>query len=152
MTLASADCDILKALRTAKINRLNLTFTKDQLLDVEHDTDHLDEYLDDTPHDMILNQDMNKDDDHGSLKSVIFEGDKQLQSKGRALMKKYSKRLSKSLNKEAARIQLFQLTLKEGEPGKQWLDATVNKQPARQQTSTKQKALDEFITEALTMV
>ena len=151
MTLASADSDILKALRSAKINRLNLTFTKDQLLDVEHDTDHLDEYLDDTPHDMILNQDMNMDVDHGSLKSVNFEGDKQLQSKGRALMKKYSKCLSKSLNKEAARIKPFQLTLKEGEPGTQWLDATVNKQPARQQTSMKQKALDEFITEALTM-
>ena len=149
MTLASTDSAILNALRTATINRLNITFTKDQLLDVEYDTDHLDEYLDDTPHDRILNKEL--DVDHGQLESIQVEGHDVFRPKAKALMKKYAKRLSKTLNKEAARIKPFELTLKEGETGKQWLDATVNRQPARQQTSSKQKALDDFIKEALEM-
>ena len=85
MTLASTDSVILNALRTATMNRLNMTFTKDQLLDVEYDIDHLDEDLDDTPHDRILNQEL--DVDHGSLKSIKVEDHNEFRSKAKALMK-----------------------------------------------------------------
>ena len=66
-----------------------MTFTKDQLLDVESDTVHLDEFLDGTPHDKILNQ--NKEDDDKGIELVKFQGEENPQRKSRRLMQKICK-------------------------------------------------------------
>ena len=146
-TLASVDSCIIDGLRTAKIERLNLTLSKEELLDVEDDTDHLEEYLDNNPHDKLFNHE--KTEIGSEIESVEIKGEQKLQRRLRRLMSKYAHRLSKSLTKEPARLEAFKLELKEGGKGQEWLDATTNKQSARPQTLTKRKAIEEFIKEAL---
>ena len=148
-TIAMMERLELASMRNVGINCLNPIFSKDDFIDMEDDTDHLDEYLEDSPHDRILNQE--KPSMKQGFDSVQFYGTESFQIKTKTLMKKYKGRLQEELSPNAALVEAFVLELKNDVKGKEWLDATVNKQASRPQTAVKEAAIREFVKKALEM-
>ena len=117
---------------------------RDDLLDKEDDTDYLDEYFDESPHDRLVN---NKELPIESEKDkAILEGTEEFVQKYKELLAEYETRLRTSLGTEPARIEPFVLELKEGS---NWYTSPKHQLAPRPLTLAKEMAMDTFVEKAL---
>ena len=117
---------------------------RDDLLDREDDTDYLDEFFDESPHDRLVN---NKElPIESEIDKVILEGTDEFLEEYKALIAEFETRFRKSLGTEAARIEPFRLELKEGS---NWYSSPKHQLAPRPLTLAKGIAMDTFVDKAL---
>ena len=95
----------LHDLYNVKLNKLNLTFHKEDLLDMEEDDDPLDDFLEDTPLDRLIQA---AETSQPGVHSIEFSGKEQFKLLAKNLMLKYKDTLSADLRTDPARIEAFE--------------------------------------------
>ena len=116
---------------------------RDALLDAEDDTDYLDDYLAESPHDMLMNNDTIVEP---GLDQMVIQGTETFKTDYSALMTKFITRFKANLGPEAAYVEPFHLELKEDST---WFSSAKHQLAPRQVTRAKESAIDKFIDKAL---
>jgi hypothetical protein len=124
---------------------VNSIYSKEDLLDVEDDSDNIDIFIGETPHDRLCSSTQQLNDIE-SIKAIKIEGNETFLSKANLLVTKYADRFKSSLTSEAARLKPFDLEL---EPGSSWYTNKQSKLPNRLQSKNKREATREFVKNAL---
>ena len=87
-------------------NRLNHIYSKADVLDIEEDTDYLDDYLQETPHDRLFKEkkDLIETLSTNPLEMVQLHGTPEFQAAAKVFMQRHVNRLSTELGKEPCRV------------------------------------------------
>ena len=116
---------------------------RDALLDQEDDTDYLDDYLDESPHDLLLNND--KVVEQG-LDKMTIQGTEEFKTDYSELMTEFITRFKSNLTPIAAYLEPFRLELTKDST---WFSSAKHQLAPRQVTRAKESAIDSFIEKAL---
>ena len=125
--------------------QVNSLHSKDEFLDIEDDTDNIDDFVRETPYDKLCSP-TNLSLDSELLRAIRIEGTDEFLTKANHLVEQNASRFRSSLTSEAARLKSFELELK---PDSNWFTNRQNKLPTRLQSSNKRNATREFIKNAL---
>ena len=98
-------------------HRINTIFNKEDFLDIEDDSDNIDIFITETPHDKLCSRDSYQNMDSQILESIKIEGTQEFLSKAKLLVEKHKNRFKIMLTPEAARLKPFELDLN---PGSNW--------------------------------
>jgi hypothetical protein len=130
---------------TVPCHFLNAIYSKEEFLDIEDDIDNIEFFEDgDSPHDKLCSEAASNDD--LNLEDVKVEGSAQFLDKAKSLLRRHTKRFSKVLTNEAARLKPFDLDLN---PSSTWYQNKQNKLPSRRQSRNKQLATSKFVENAI---
>ena len=124
---------------------VNSLHNKDEFLDIEDDSDNIDEFIKETPYDKLCSPSVTISD-FELLKNIKIEGNETFLLKANHLIEKYSSRFRSTLTSEAARLKAFELEL---QPESNWFTNRQNKLPTRLQSLNKRNATREFVKNAL---
>ena len=141
------------------VNDTNV-YDKSHFLDHEDDTDNIDDFIAETPHDIMFtkaiyeeNEDLFMNNDNvefnarEKIKNIIDSvKDEEMSNHLRKWMYKYTNVFNDELNEKAASVEPFKLELK---PDANWEEAASNRAPPRWQMLAKQKEVHRFIKLAL---
>jgi hypothetical protein len=127
------------------IEYLNTIHSKDEFLDIEDDSDNIDEFIEETPYDKLCSPSVTISDNE-LLRAIKIEGTDEFLLKANLLIEKYTSRFRSSLTSEAARLKAFELEL---QSESNWYTSKNNKLPTRLQSLNKRNATREFVKNAL---
>ena len=116
---------------------------RDVLLDQEDDTDHLDEYLDESPHDMLLNNEIIVEQ---GLDKMTIQGTDEFRENYATFVQEFESRFRSSLGPIAAYLEPFRLELTDKST---WFSSAKHQLAPRQMSRAKEIALDNFVQKAL---
>jgi hypothetical protein len=136
--------DLMSTLIKAS-QHVNSIYSKEEFLDVEDDSDNIDIFIGETPHDRLCSTTTPLNDIE-AIKAIKIEGNETFLSKANLLVTNYADRFKSSLTSEAARLKPFDLEL---EPGSSWYTNKQSKLPNRLQSKNKREATREFVKNAL---
>ena len=134
---------LMEKLRSDARNVLMPIVHSSALLDTEDDTDYLDDYLEESPHDMLMNNDTIVEP---GLDQMIIQGTDKFKTDYLALRTKFLSRFKANLGPEAAYVEPFHLELKEDST---WFSSAKHQLAPRQMTRAKESAIDKFVEKAL---
>ena len=135
--------DLVRTLLTRQ--HVNSLYSKDEFLDIEDDTDNIDDFVRETPYDKLCSP-TNPSLDSELLRAIKIEGTYEFLTKVNLLIEQNASRFRSSLTSEAARLKSFELEL---QPNSNWFTNRQNKLPTRLQSPNKRNATREFIKNAL---
>ena len=141
---------LLSPLASAILQRshlMTLRIPKEQLLDIEDDSDNIDSFIDETPIDRLCVTKVSEDlSDEGLFSKMKVEGSPHFLDKYKKFVSKYNTSFRTNLTSEAAKLDAFELEL---ETNSDWQTSQANRQRPRPQSKSKLDATDLFIANAL---
>ena len=112
---------------------VNSLHSKEEFLDIEDDSDNIDEFIQETPYDKLCSPSTTISDSE-LLRAIKVEGTETFLQKANHLIEKNASRFRSSLTSEAARLKAFDLEL---QPESNWFTNRQNKLPTRLQSLNK---------------
>ena len=147
-------------MKEGNVHNDNNVYDKSHFLDHEDDTDNIDEFIAETPHDILftksiyeteenlfMNNENSEVNARTKIKNIIDSvNDEEMKNHLNKWMYKYTNVFNDELNEKAASVEPFKLELK---PDSNWEEAASNRAPPRWQMLAKQKEVHRFVKLAL---
>jgi hypothetical protein len=124
---------------------VNILHSKDEFLDIEDDSDNIDDFVRETPYDKLCSPTISVSESE-LLRAIKIEGTSEFLSKANHLVNENASRFRSSLTSEAANLKSFELELQQDS---NWFTNRQNKLPTRLQSVNKRNATREFVKNAL---
>jgi len=140
----------------------SLLISKHDLLDIEDETDNIDEFTNETPYDILMTKAMNNDLEHEPVEAPSSSSryrntdkidailhsveDQDMKDRLKKWLYKYTEVFDTELNERHAKTAPFVFETK---PDSNWHSVQANKAAPRWQMMTKQKEVERFINQAL---